>query len=150
MVEIEKGARGRLYASATLQCACKVANCLSGLAKQTLPTNAFAVAQASRKRRRLSEGTMSSENKDAPEGSGSRSGYGSPVPTGLPWFAEDLDAEDLELVKRSHGDPAALGKGKAPVKGNEMLSDETLRMQVILGGNQKDSEAKRESVDPPT
>ncbi|CEH16241.1 rna exonuclease 4 [Ceraceosorus bombacis] len=114
--------------------------------RKSLPTNGFAQAEALRKKRRLSSAQMSELSRiSSPEASSSRNAFGSPVPTTLPWFAEDLDPEDLEMVRRSHADPSALlDKGKTPLKGSGVMSDEALKMQVILGGNSKDSEGKRE------
>ncbi|PWN50108.1 hypothetical protein IE53DRAFT_380021 [Violaceomyces palustris] len=68
-----------------------------------------------------------------------RSGTGSPAPTTLPWFAEDLSPEDLAMVKES------TEARVARTLQWEGVADEELKRKIILGGLPEGaSEAKKE------
>lgn len=77
---------------------------------------------------------LDAKDKDA-EGSKSCS----PAPTSLPWFAEDISPQDLELVRES-------ASGKMARSGEwEGIVDAKLKKQIILSGLPSDaSSAKKE------
>jgi RNA exonuclease 4 len=91
--------------------------------------------EPSPKRRRplpRSEPSSSSLRLDSPA-------TGSPAPTTLPWFAEDLSPEDLALV-RTAGTQAPQGAlGVA-----ETREEQRRKKAIILGGRKEDAEGKRE------
>ncbi|KAJ1019415.1 hypothetical protein NDA16_004532 [Ustilago loliicola] len=68
-----------------------------------------------------------------------RSRTSSPAPTTLPWFAEDISPQDLELVRQSASDKMARS-GQW-----EGIMDANLKKKVILGGLPEDANpAKKE------
>ena len=77
------------------------------------------------------------EETAAHDSEGSRTS--SPAPTSLPWFAEDISPQDLELVRQSASD-------KMSRSGEwEGIMDAKLKKKVILGGLPSDANAaKRE------
>lgn len=62
----------------------------------------------------------------------------SPAPTSLPWFAEDISPQDLELVRQSASDMSRSGQW-------EGIMDAKLKKEVILSGLPSDANpAKKE------
>ncbi|PWN97670.1 hypothetical protein FA09DRAFT_339164 [Tilletiopsis washingtonensis] len=94
--------------------------------------------EPSPKRRRplpRSEPSSSSLRLDSPA-------TGSPAPTTLPWFAEDLSPEDLALV-RTAGTQAPQGSASA-LGVAETREEQRRKKAIILGGRKEDAEGKRD------
>lgn len=81
---------------------------------------------------------------------------GSPAPTSLPWFAEDLSPEDLALVRNASAAVASTATGMEPSSSSSQwtaggssssAAEERRKKQIILGGQWDGAEgsaAKRE------
>ncbi|CAO1637253.1 unnamed protein product [Sympodiomycopsis kandeliae] len=126
--------------------------------KKTLETQAPATNPATtrflKKRRLSSAATPADKGKGRQmdhlnENGKDRSATGSPAPTTLPWFAEDLSPEDLALVRNLNIQTGDNGNtpqwnGWDTQKGTE--AEEERKKQIILGGHWDgpESASKRE------
>lgn len=135
-------------------------------ASQTLESDSTTTSRLARKRKAPSvsgsnsrDGTAVSPSSSLHKGKarqldGGNAKTGSPAPTSLPWFAEDLSPEDLALVRNlnlvQQQDAASGSTASSRVNGWDVQkgtdAQEERKKQVILGGNWDGPEyaAKRE------
>lgn len=102
-------------------------------------TSSAATAPTARRKAYTSSTKPKRPKSDVRENDSAGTKSSSPAPTSLPWFAEDISPQDLELVRQSASDKMARS-GEW-----EGIVDAKLKKQIILGGVPSDANpAKKE------